>query len=61
MSCIAISSTPHKRNSLTTNSTGTDPAGWPLWWRQQSIAAHADWQSLIDLHFSITDLLRRSS
>jgi hypothetical protein len=34
----------------TASSTGTCPADWRRWWRQQSIAAHADWASLLLQH-----------
>jgi hypothetical protein len=47
--------------SSTVISTGTDPAGWRRWWADEAERCGADWASVIGLHLSIVDSLRRSS
>jgi hypothetical protein len=56
MSFLASSSAWNK-SSLTSYSTGLDPAGWREFWRVHGTS----WRSLIDLHFEICDRLRASS
>jgi hypothetical protein len=57
MSSISNSSIPDKRNSLTANST----ANWREWWRAEAERIGFDWPSVLGLHLSIVDSLRRSS
>jgi hypothetical protein len=42
-------------------STGTCPAEWRQWWLAKAKAAGSDWPSVLALHLSVSDSLRRSS
>jgi hypothetical protein len=64
MSYITNSSAPRNKNnlnSLTTNSTGTDPAGWRRWWAIEAERIGTDWPSVLRFHLNIVDSLRSSS
>jgi hypothetical protein len=50
-----------KSSDLTPSSTGRSPADWRRWWAEESARTGSDWPSVLGLHLSITDSLRRSS
>jgi hypothetical protein len=51
----------HSTPNITARSTGTDPAGWRRWWRDEAARVGSDWPSVLKLHLGIVDSLRGSS
>jgi hypothetical protein len=62
MKFLSKSPPQRKPEQLSPSSSGTvSDGGWRRWWQAESHRAGFDWPSVVALHLSIADSLRRSS